>query len=108
MRVVIYARGNAEEIRLQTDQCCRQALANGWEIAALAQDQPDTWKGWDSAHVVIHEGRADRVLMTTRQFIPRRAVDSITRDVRPGVQQRTTIIRQSEAEDPGPPAADHP
>jgi hypothetical protein len=106
MRVVIYARGTAEEIRLQTEQCYRQVVANGWEIAALAQDQPDTWKGWDSAHAVIHEGRADRVLMTTRQFIPRRAVDSITRDVRP--EQRTTIIRQTEAGDSEPPAADHP
>lgn len=78
-RVLIYARGTAAEIIDQQDQCQRIAeLITGYEIVSVAADPPNGSDGWISANSMLADGEVDRIMISSRDVIPR-LIESVTR-----------------------------
>jgi hypothetical protein len=77
LRILIYARGEADEIRGQQRTCRRIADRLGREVVSLASDPPDGSSGWTSANALISTGEVDRILVASRNVIPN-VVESVT------------------------------
>lgn len=76
-RVVIYARGLPDEVKIQQDACIEQ-LTNA--IVSVASDPPDGSDGWISANMMLADGQVDRILMASRRVIPT-VIDSLTQHI---------------------------
>lgn len=97
MRVVIYARGTAQQIIEQQEHCRERAEQRRHAIVALAIDQPSTRTGWDSAYIMLMRGEVDLIMVDSRRFIPH-IIESVTYDqIRTGRYRQTRIIRRDGA-----------
>lgn len=76
-RVVVYTRGTTAEIAHKQEQCRLMAEQQGVEVVALATDSPDGSSGWNDANAIVMEGRAERILVVSRNDIPR-IIESVT------------------------------
>ncbi|GAA0739199.1 hypothetical protein Drose_04010 [Dactylosporangium roseum] len=90
VRLVMYARGTAEEIETQRAACVEitEGLAE-YEIAATAADPPDGSDGWISANAMVSNGEVDRILIASRSVIPN-IIESVTLNFHPGRRPRRT------------------
>lgn len=80
MDVVIYSRGDAEQIERQRDRCQAAALQAGWAVAGVASDSETTTTGWEDANTLVRDGKADKILVISRSVVPN-MIESVTAEI---------------------------
>lgn len=85
-KVVVYTRGTVEEVARKQEQCRLMAEQQGVEVTALATDSPESSTGWNAANALVMDGQADRILVASRDDIPR-LIESVTQQL-PGRRPR--------------------
>ncbi len=100
-RAILYVNDNGE-LQEKLDQCQELCTDRGYEVIAIATEQPGAADAWEGAHAMIRDGDADRIVMASGTEAPD-MLESATGSIpgggrhRRGAQRRIRPVRRDGA-----------